>query len=188
MQSTRWIGRTAQEILVFDPLLQLEDCPHVFLWSKTRGLQKFIAAQLRPQIATLRDPELRATVLAKFDAWIAATDIEGLLASERMYYVARKKREAADQARQRERAALLEQQAAHGRYTSRTFSDAAREEDFEHAAAAKEFDAQVAVHWDCIEAAIGHDPDYRAALKRQPEPELNLGDYYDLGDLSDRYE
>jgi len=32
-----WIGEVEGKALVFDPAIQLPDCPHVFLWDPSTG-------------------------------------------------------------------------------------------------------------------------------------------------------
>lgn len=99
MSTSLWLGLLDDEVLVFDPTLQLPDCPHVFLWSESRGMQRFIPVILRTKIRTLRDGGQRETTIAAFETWKLREDIERWLGGQRNYYRKRRKKEVVEAGR-----------------------------------------------------------------------------------------
>jgi hypothetical protein len=87
---TIWVGEVEGEALVFDPSIQLPDCPHLFLWSPTSStMRKFIAEGIRKRIKPCRNENSLADYIAAYKMWHtnhASSWIEG----EKIYYEERK--------------------------------------------------------------------------------------------------
>ncbi len=111
MPSTLWIGKLDQKTLVFDPSMQLADCPHVFLWDTTScAMEKYVPAVVRSLIRTNRDPDVAAVAAAAFETWKQGRGREWL-ETQSNYYAERRAietRENAAKASERERLAQLE--------------------------------------------------------------------------------
>lgn len=90
MQRSAWVGQFDRTTLVFDPDMQLPDCPHVFLWNTTSlKMEKYVPNLVRTKVKTQRDPEVVSSSLSAFQSWKLAEAISWL-ESERPYYRARR--------------------------------------------------------------------------------------------------
>lgn len=90
---TIWVGEVEGEARVYDPAIQLPDCPHLFLWDPlSREMGKFIANLTRQRIKPHSNPEAAANHVKAYQQWHmlhGASWLEG----EKRYYESRKLRE-----------------------------------------------------------------------------------------------
>ena len=103
MTTALWFGILEEEILVFDPTMQLGNCPHVFLWSKREGMQRYVPGLLRSRIRTLKDAQLQQATSSSFEGWKLLEDTEAWLEMQRQYYQEREGREVAEKVRRKAR-------------------------------------------------------------------------------------
>lgn len=85
-----WVGKTdGGAALVFDPEMQLPDCPHIFLWEVTTGsMEHYVATMVRAAISTIKDDALVRRYSTSYLGWKAAQG-KSWLNSERSYYESR---------------------------------------------------------------------------------------------------
>ena len=91
---TIWVGEVEAKFLVYDPAIQLPDCPHLFLWDPASGgMGKYLANLTRQRIKPCHSPEAAAKHIASYKRWKRGYG-EAWLADEKRYYESRKFREA----------------------------------------------------------------------------------------------
>lgn len=89
-----WVGEVEGEVRVYDPSIQLPDCPHVFLWEPSSGeMGKFIADLTRKRIKRHREPEVATSHIAAYLQWHTLHGA-AWIEDERRYYASRAVREA----------------------------------------------------------------------------------------------
>jgi hypothetical protein len=84
MMENIWVGEVDGSPLIYDPAMQLADCPHLFLWSPKSGMSKYYANLVREHIRPLGDRALADAHREKYerwrsshgDAWLKHTRIE----------------------------------------------------------------------------------------------------------------
>jgi len=87
---TIWVGEVEGEALVFDPSIQLPDCPHVFLWSPASlTMGKFIAKGIRKRIKPYRNENSMAAYVAAYKLW-HTNHASSWIEKEKIYYGKRK--------------------------------------------------------------------------------------------------
>jgi hypothetical protein len=100
---TIWVGEVKGEARVYDPAIQLPDCPHLFLWDPaSKEMGKFIANLTRQKIKPYNNAEAAAGHIAAYQQWYSrhgASWLEG----EKLYYESRKRREAEQEHEKQER-------------------------------------------------------------------------------------
>jgi hypothetical protein len=88
-----WIGLLEGKPLVYDKEIQLDACPHVFLWNaETRQMEKYAPSIVRPILRTADKNFERAPVEAAYQAWRLSESITWLH-EQREYYSVRSERE-----------------------------------------------------------------------------------------------
>ena len=93
MSNSIWVGKIAGKVLVFDPAIQLLDCPHVFLWDMhTMNICKYVPETARKQARSYKKINTDAYISA-YLLWKDA-HIEDWLKEETVYYHNRLTREA----------------------------------------------------------------------------------------------
>jgi hypothetical protein len=98
MPPTLWIGKLDQKTLVFDPSMQLPDCPHVFLWNTTsRAMEKYVPAMVRSAIRANPDAEVSALAATAFIGW-KQSESQAWHEEESKYYYERRAKVAREQA------------------------------------------------------------------------------------------
>lgn len=94
---TIWVGEIEGDIRVYDPAIQLPDCPHIFLWDPvSRQMGKFIAKLTRQHIKPHGNSDAAAAYVASYQQWYkmhGAIWIEG----EKQYYELRNLRGAEEE-------------------------------------------------------------------------------------------
>ena len=101
MSATIWVGEFQAKALVYDPAIQLADCPHLFLWNPTTSeMGKYIANMTRKPIKPHGDPRVASTCIAAYRQWKDAYGT-AWLQEEKRYYEARRARELAQEADRR---------------------------------------------------------------------------------------
>ena len=89
-----WVGEVEGAALVYDPAIQLLDCPHLFLWDPTtREMDKFDANLIKKLIKPHSNPKVAARIIAAYQKWHTlhgAFWLEG----EKRFYESRKLQEA----------------------------------------------------------------------------------------------
>lgn len=68
-QSRYWVGKYEKEILVYDAEIQIDKCPHVFLWEKQLGMRKFVRETFRPHISPSKNETANANSIKAYEAW-----------------------------------------------------------------------------------------------------------------------
>lgn len=92
--STIWVGEIAGKALVYDPAIQLPDCPHLFLWRPSGGeMGKYIADITRKLIRPYANHAQASEYIAAYQAWRNSYG-EAWIAGEKLYYESRKAPEA----------------------------------------------------------------------------------------------
>lgn len=91
--SNIWVGMVeGGAALVFDPEMQLLDCPHIFLWDvNTSNMERYIATMARAAMSTIKDGALIGQHTASYLDWKASHGTSWLN-SERSYYGSRASR------------------------------------------------------------------------------------------------
>ena len=93
MTSAIWVGQLGRTVLVFDPAVQLDRCPHVFLWSFASGeMQKAVGSVTRNLIRRVADQGVRQQALLAYHEWHHRHAVEWL-AQESAYYDERRSKE-----------------------------------------------------------------------------------------------
>lgn len=70
MTASIWVGEVEGEALVYDPAIQLPDCPHLFLWDPSSGeMGKYIADLTRERIKPHTDPSAANGHIAAYERW-----------------------------------------------------------------------------------------------------------------------
>lgn len=89
-----WVGEKEGESLVYDPDIQINGCPHVFLWSaRDQDMGKYIAHLARTRIKPHSNAEQAAIHVEKYLIWRSRYGDAWLLA-EKKYYQVREENEA----------------------------------------------------------------------------------------------
>jgi hypothetical protein len=92
-----WVGRLEEQSLVYDPSIQLPECPHVFLWNPaTNEMEKYLAAGVRKHIKPHDRPQDVVAHIASYNAW-KAIHSAAWLDEEKQYYEDRRLGEALDE-------------------------------------------------------------------------------------------
>lgn len=100
---TIWVGEIEGKALVYDPTIQLPDCPHLFLWRPSDGeMGKYIADLTRKRIKPYSDRSKSSTYVADYQVWRNSYGA-AWLAEEKCYYESRKAREAEQEKERLER-------------------------------------------------------------------------------------
>ncbi len=99
MDTTPWVGHIEGKPLVYDPAIQLADCPHLFLWDpEDNAMAKYMADST---IKPCSDSGATSCYIAAYKAW-KLTNGADWLEQERHYYDSRR---AGEQAQEGERRA-----------------------------------------------------------------------------------
>lgn len=93
MTTSIWVGEVEGKALVYDPKIQMPDCPHLFLWEPNSGeMGKFIADLTRKRIRPYTEPSGASEHIAAYQRWHKAHGAKWLN-DEKRYYDSRRKRE-----------------------------------------------------------------------------------------------
>jgi|GEM_PF-3338561 len=93
MKTTIWVGELNGSYLVYDPLIQIPECPHVFLWDPSSGeMREFVASSVREHIVTQENLPVSAAHIEQYKKWYA-TEGETWSKEERLYYETRQREE-----------------------------------------------------------------------------------------------
>lgn len=87
-----WVGRDGKELFVYDPEIQLPNCPHLFLWTRRDGMRKYIAKLAREDIKPCHDASESASILEEYKKWRDRSGAS-FLEAEKPYYAERAQRE-----------------------------------------------------------------------------------------------
>jgi hypothetical protein len=94
---TIWVGEVEGRALVYDPAIQLPDCPHLFLWNPSNGeMGRYIADLTRKRIKRYSNPSLAAAHIKSYQDWRNSYGA-AWLENEKHYYASRRQREAAQE-------------------------------------------------------------------------------------------
>lgn len=87
---TIWVGEIEEQSYIYDPSIQLPDCPHIFLWNpSSKEMEKFIADITRQSIKPLKNERIAAHHIAAYQDWHMLHGISWL-EDEKKYYESRK--------------------------------------------------------------------------------------------------
>lgn len=93
MTENFWVGKLNDSLYVFDRDVQLNDCPHVFLWNVALDtMQKFVPTQARTQFHSVRESETTSPAINSYLRW-KSIHASAWLAEERRYYQDRRANE-----------------------------------------------------------------------------------------------
>lgn len=101
-----WVGEINGAALVFDPDIQLPNCPHVFLWAlESKEVEKYVAATARSNVKALQNEGMAQQHIAAYETWREAHGAEWL-ALETNYYLTRQLEERKSEERRLEKRKL----------------------------------------------------------------------------------
>ncbi|MDX1454046.1 MAG: hypothetical protein R3217_01180 [Gammaproteobacteria bacterium] len=93
-----WVGEYEGGIVVFDPSIQLKDCPHVFLWEvESQEIGKYDRSA-RGYFSSAKEKH-RAPAIDAYRKWKDGANFSWIV-EEKEYYRQRRKREQAEKVRQ----------------------------------------------------------------------------------------
>ena len=106
MSDMIWAGEGDDGVaLVYDPKIQIQDCPHLFLWNSESGeMEKYIANIARTWIQPVKYPQIANKHIADYKAWYKSTG-DAWLKAEIPYYTHRHavdQKHLADEAKKKE--------------------------------------------------------------------------------------
>ncbi len=88
-----WVGEVGGEVLVYDPSIQLADCPHIFLWSTISfEMCQYNAAVTRQNIKRLKNTNALEVHTTSYMEWKFAHGV-AWLNNVVGYYASRRSRE-----------------------------------------------------------------------------------------------